>query len=70
MPDPKTEFLRRVFPADPGVQHEQDALQTQTIRHGPRPGSLLRPRRQQRLDQLPQFVIDDRRLAHTPTERD
>lgn len=29
---PEAEFLREVFPADPGVQDEQDALEHQPVR--------------------------------------
>lgn len=39
------------------VEHVQDALQTQPVRHRPRPRRSLRPGRQQRLDQRPQVVI-------------
>ncbi len=62
-PGAEPEFLRQVLPTDPGVHHEQDALQALPVRHRPRTRRLVRPRRQQRLDQLPKLVIESRCVA-------
>ena len=43
------------------VEDVQDALQTQPVRHRPRPRRLLGPGRQQRFDQRPQVVVHDPR---------
>lgn len=48
------------------VEHVQDALQTQPVRYRLRARRLLRPWRQQRLDQRPQLVVHDPRPStHT-----
>lgn len=38
MPRPEAEFLRQVFPGNPGVQHKQDALEHKPVRIRLRPG--------------------------------
>src|SRR5690606_18557522 len=44
----------------------EDALQAQPVRHGPRTGSLLETRRQERLDQRPQVIVHNPRPgSHT-----
>lgn len=66
------EDIGLVPPAQPtpagltGTEPVQDALQAQLVVHRPWAGRLLRPRRQQRIDQHPQVVIHDPRPApHT-----
>lgn len=60
------QLQRQLLPRDPGVEHDQHSLRAQTVRHRPRTGRLLRPRRQHRLDHRPQLVVHDPRLhAHT-----
>lgn len=54
------------LPGDVVVQDVEDALQAQPVRHGPWTGSLLRPARQERLDQRPQVIVHDPRPgSHT-----
>ena len=69
----EAEFLRQMFPGDPGVQHEKDALEHQPVRMplAPRvPGPTL-DLGQQRLDHRPQLVIDLPRLRSShPTPPD
>ncbi|MDQ1024631.1 hypothetical protein QF035_002213 [Streptomyces umbrinus] len=64
---PRT-LQRQQLPGYVVVQDVQDALQTQPISYRTRPRRLVRPGRQQRLDQNPQVVVHDPRpSAHTPT---
>ncbi|MDQ1012097.1 hypothetical protein QFZ82_006582 [Streptomyces sp. V4I23] len=61
---PEAEFLWQVFPEDPGVQHEQDALEHQPVRMpfaSRMPGPTL-DLGQQRFDHRPQLVVDFPRL--------
>lgn len=61
---PEAEFLRQVFPGDPGVQHEEDALEHEPVRiplASRMPGPTL-DLGQQRLDHRPQLVVDFPRL--------
>jgi hypothetical protein len=53
------EFLRQVLPGDPGAQHEQDAGERATVIESPptRMVEATLPDRQERLDQLPEFVV-------------
>src|SRR5207244_446690 len=56
------------LPSDVVVEHVQDALQAQSVRHRLRPRRPLWPGRQQRLDQQPQVIVHDPR-ARTHTSR-
>ncbi len=59
------ELRRQMPPGDPGVQHEQDPLQRQPVRHPLAtriPEAPLDPR-QKRLDPLPQLVRHDPRSS-------
>ncbi|MGC0334846.1 transposase [Streptomyces sp. SAI-170] len=61
---PKVQFLRQVLPGDPGVQHEQDALEHHPVRR-PLASRMPRPTLdpgQQRLDHRPQLVVNFPRL--------
>lgn len=70
----ETELLRQVFPGDPGVQHEHNALEHQRVRmpHTPGMASATLNLRQQLFGHRPQLVYDTPRLwpSHpTPTVR-
>src|SRR5690242_8247982 len=59
-PRPVSQLLRRELPRDAGVQHEQDPAQRVAVIQPPPAGMPEPPlrHRQQRLDQLPQAVLD------------
>ena len=64
----ETQLQRQELPGCVVVEDEQDALETEPVRHRPRPRRPLRPRRQQRLDQSPQLIVHDPRSgSHTLT---
>ncbi len=66
LPGAESQLRRQELPGDVVVEDVQDALQTQPVRQRPRPRRLLRPSRQQRLDQCPQVIIHDPRPStHT-----
>ena len=68
LPGAEPQLQRQELPGYVVVEDVQDALQTQPVRHRPRPRRLLRPGRQQRLDQRPQVVVHDPRPStHTIT---
>lgn len=63
LPRTEPQLQRQELPGYVVVEDEQDALQTEPVRHRPRSGRPLRPRRQQRLDQSPQLIIHDPRSS-------
>ena len=67
LPGAEPQLQRQQLPGYDVAEDVQDALQTQPVRHRPRPRRPLRPgQRQQWLDQLPQVVIHDPRSStHT-----
>ena len=69
----ETELLRQMLPGDPGMQHEQNALEHQPIRMPLTPRMPSRPLRpgQQRLHHRPQLIINFPRLRPShPTRPD
>lgn len=63
-PRPEAQFLREVFPRDPCVEHQQDALEHQPVRM-PLPPRMMNPTlhpRQKRLDHHPEFIVHFPRL--------
>jgi hypothetical protein len=69
--DPEAKPGRQMLPADPRVQHKQDALQHETIVQPAPAGVTKVPHRlrQQRLDELPQLIVDHPRLRPRPSHR-
>lgn len=68
LPGAEPQLQGQELPGYVVVEDEQDALETEPVRHRPRPRRALRPRRQQRLDQRPQVVVHDPRpSSHTIT---
>jgi LysM repeat protein len=68
LPRSEPQPQRQELPGYVVAEDEQDALETEPVRHRPRPRRPLRPRRQQRLDQSPQLIVHDPRSStHTLT---
>lgn len=68
LPGAEPQLQRQELPGHVVIEDVQDALQTQPVRHRPRPRRPRRPGRQQRFDQCPQRIVHDPRpSAHAIT---